>query len=134
MIPEIGQFALVLALCMALLQSLPPLLGGNGHSASARSWRALAIPAARGQALFVLIAFACLTAAFIDSDFSVAYVAQNSNTDLPFFYRVSAVWGGHEGSILLWARHGRHQLRIPALHTGHLEPFRPIAAGAGAGQ
>ena len=103
MTAEIGQFALVLALCMALLQSLPTLIGGNGHGASARAWRALSVPAARAQALFVLIAFACLIAAFVNSDFSVAYVAQNSNTALPVFYRVSAVWGGHEGSILLWA-------------------------------
>ena len=79
MIPEIGQFATVLALCMTLLQSIPPLLAGNGHSASAQTWRALAIPAARGQALFVLIAFVCLTAAFIDNDFSVAYVAHTSS-------------------------------------------------------
>lgn len=103
MIPEIGQFALVLALCMSVLQSLPALLGGGGQSASALAWRALAIPAARAQGLFVLIAFICLTMAFIDNDFSVAYVAANSNTKLPIFYRMSAVWGGHEGSILLWA-------------------------------
>ena len=103
MIPEIGQFALVLALCMAVLQGFGPLAGGNGSGPGATAWRALAAPAARAQALFVAVAFGCLTWSFIDNDFSVAYVAQNSNTRLPVFYRISAVWGGHEGSILLWS-------------------------------
>jgi len=102
-IPEIGQFALVMALCMALLQGLAPLAGGNGAAPAAVAWRALAAPAARGQFLFVLVAYACLTWSFVAHDFSVAYVAQNSNTRLPLFYRLSAVWGGHEGSILLWS-------------------------------
>jgi cytochrome c-type biogenesis protein CcmF len=101
MIPEIGQFALALALCMALLQGLLPLAAGS--SAGGAGWRALAVPACRAQALFLAVAFACLSWSFIAHDFSVAYVAQNSNSRLPLFYRISAVWGGHEGSILLWA-------------------------------
>ena len=101
MIPEIGQFALVLALCMSLLQGVLPLAAGG--SPAGEGWRALASPACRAQTLFLAIAYGCLTWSFIDYDFSVTYVAQNSNTQLPLFYRISAVWGGHEGSILLWA-------------------------------
>ena len=101
MIPEIGQFALALALCMALLQGVLPLAAGSAPGGA--GWRAVAAPSCRAQALFLLIAYACLSWSFIAHDFSVAYVAQNSNTRLPLFYRLSAVWGGHEGSILLWA-------------------------------
>ena len=100
MIPEIGQFALILALCMAVLQATVPLIGAaRGNQA----WIAVARPAARAQVLFVLIAFASLTYAFLVHDFSVAYVAQNSNTDTPLIYRISGVWGAHEGSLLLWS-------------------------------
>ena len=99
MIPELGHFALILALAMALAQSVLPLVGattGNRH------WMALARPSARGQFLFVVLAYAALTQAFVGNDFSVLYVAQHSNSALPLAYRVTAVWGGHEGSILLW--------------------------------
>ncbi len=100
MIPEIGHFALVLALCLALVQGSFPLIGAwRGDPA----WSGVAIPAARAQMLFVTIAFAVLTYAFVVQDFSVSYVAINSNTRLPMGYRVAAVWGGHEGSMLLWA-------------------------------
>jgi len=100
MVPEIGQFALILALCLALLQSVVPLVG-VWRSDSA--WSGVAVPAARAQALMVAVAFAALTYAFIEGDFSVAYVAQNSNSALPMMYRIAAVWGAHEGSMLLWA-------------------------------
>jgi cytochrome c-type biogenesis protein CcmF len=100
MIPEIGQFALGMALCLALVQSVMPLAGAQFGNAN---WMAVARPAARGQFLFLIIAFACLTYAFIDSNFSVLYVAENSNSALPLPYRMAAVWGGHEGSLLLWA-------------------------------
>jgi len=100
MIPEIGHFALIIALCIAMVQSVMPL---TGASLGIQRWVALAKPAALGQLLFVTIAYACLTWAFIDHDFSVLYVAQNSNTQLPMLYLVSGVWGGHEGSLLLWA-------------------------------
>ncbi len=100
MLPEIGHFALILALCMALFQAVLPLWGAavNNHQ-----YMAVAKSAAQGHLLFVLISFAALTAAFITHDFSVAYVAHNSNSALPLLYRVSAVWGAHEGSLLLWA-------------------------------
>ncbi|MDB5901761.1 MAG: c-type cytochrome biosis protein CcmF [Betaproteobacteria bacterium] len=99
MIPELGQFALALALCLAIVQAVLPLAGaarGNG------AWMAVARPAAQGQFVFIVIAFACLTYAFVTNDFSVQYVASNSNSKLPLQYRVAGVWGGHEGSLLLW--------------------------------
>ena len=99
MIPELGHFALMLALAFALVQSVLPLIGAaRGKGALI----ALARPAARAQFVFVLLAYAALTHAFIGNDFSVLYVAQHSNSTLPLVYRVTAVWGGHEGSILLW--------------------------------
>ena len=99
MTAELGNFALVLAFVLAIVQASVPLAGAaRGRT----SWIALARPVARGQFLFVVIAFACLTKAFIDNDFSVLYVAQHSNSGLPLAYRICAVWGGHEGSILLW--------------------------------
>ena len=100
MIPELGHFCLILALCMALVQSIYPLAGAARNKPA---WIALARPAARGQLAFLLLAFAALTYAFVSNDFSVAYVANNSNSQLPVIYRISAVWGAHEGSLLLWA-------------------------------
>ena len=99
MIPELGHFALLLALAMALVQATLPLAGAaRDHP----GWMALARPAARAQFVFIAIAYAALTLAFLNDDFSVLYVAQHSNSALPTVYRVTAVWGGHEGSILLW--------------------------------
>jgi cytochrome c-type biogenesis protein CcmF len=99
MIPELGHFALIVALAMALTQSVLPLLGATRGN---RGWMALARPSARGQFVFVVLAYAALTYSFINNDFSVLYIAQHSNSTLPLVYRVTAVWGGHEGSILLW--------------------------------
>ncbi len=99
MLPELGHFALILALCMALVLGVVPLAGA---ARNVDSWVAVARPAAWGQFLFMGIAFLLLMTAFVTNDFSVAYVAQHSNTLLPTIYRVSAVWGGHEGSLLLW--------------------------------
>ncbi|MCK9488090.1 MAG: heme lyase CcmF/NrfE family subunit [Xanthomonadales bacterium] len=99
MIPEIGQFALILGLLLAMVQAVPLL----GHALDKPVWRAVARPAAVGQFLFLAVAFAILTWAFMVQDFSVLYVALNSNLDLPWYYRFSAVWGAHEGSLLLWA-------------------------------
>ncbi len=99
MIPEIGHYALALALAMAIAQGTMPLIGAARGDAA---WMALARPAARGQFLFVAIAFLCLTQAFVTSDFSVAIVAANSHTLKPMLYKISGVWGNHEGSILLW--------------------------------
>ena len=100
MIPEFGHFALILALAMALVQSVVPLAGA---AANKRSWMAVARPAARAQCLLVMLAFATLCVASINNDFSVEYIAQNSNSRLPLPYRISAVWGAHEGSLLLWS-------------------------------
>jgi len=99
MIPEIGHFALIVALCVALVQGILPLIGAHRQH---QGWIALARPAAMAQALLMAVAFGCLTTAFVQNDFSVLYVAQHSNTLLPLPYRVAAVWGGHEGSLLLW--------------------------------
>ena len=100
MIPELGQIALLIALALSVIQSIVPLVGAQRGMTS---WMAMAIPAARLQLLFVAIAFALLTYSFLVHDFSVAYVANHSNTQLPTQYLISAVWGGHEGSLLLWA-------------------------------
>ncbi len=99
MIPELGHFALILALCIALVQGTLPILGAARGNAALI---ALARPAAQGQFVFVLLAFAALTWSFAQNDFSVAYVANHSNSKLPLAYRLSGVWGGHEGSLLLW--------------------------------
>ncbi len=100
MIPELGHFALILALVVALVQGVFPLVGAHRGYAS---WVALARPASRLQFLLLLVSFSCLTWSFLKSDFSVLYVAQNSNTRLPEIFKFSAVWGAHEGSLLLWA-------------------------------
>lgn len=99
MLPEFGLFALILAFCLAMVQASVPLLGSlRGNIA----WQNMARPLALGQCCFVLAAFAILAYSFVVNDFSVVYVAENSNTHLPWFYRICAVWGAHEGSVLLW--------------------------------
>ncbi|AKU21030.1 heme lyase CcmF/NrfE family subunit [Massilia sp. NR 4-1] len=99
MIPETGNYALVLALLLALVQGVLPLFGAQRGN---ERWMALAQPAARGQFLLLTLAFGCLLLSFWNHDFSVRYVAQNSNSLLPWQYRLTASWGGHEGSLLLW--------------------------------
>ena len=99
MIPELGHFALILALCVALVQGILSLLGAHQRWLQ---WIAVARPAAVAQAVLMAVAFGCLISAFVHNDFTVLYVAQHSNTLLPLPYRVAAVWGGHEGSLLLW--------------------------------
>ncbi|HBP0978946.1 heme lyase CcmF/NrfE family subunit [Comamonas sp. Y6] len=99
MIPEIGHFALIATLFVALAQGILTLAGAARNNAT---WIAFARPTARAQFLLVIVSFAALTWAFIAKDYSVAYVAQNSNSQLPLGYRMAAVWGGHEGSLLLW--------------------------------
>jgi len=99
MIPEIGLFSLILALLTALAQTILPLVG------AATGWQAglrVARPAAVGQFCLTVLAFGCLAWSFVHNDFSVLYVAGNSHADLPAAYRFAAVWGGHEGSLLLW--------------------------------
>ena len=99
MIPELGHFALIAALALALCQGIMPLLGAHRQDAMLMS---VARSAALGQFLFVVFAFGCLTWSFLQSDFSVAYVASHSQLALPTIYKISAVWGAHEGSLLLW--------------------------------
>jgi len=99
MYPELGQVALILALLLAVLLSVVPLAGSvTGRD----TLQAFARPLSAGLFVFIAVAFAILTYAFLIDDFSVAYVANNSNSLLPWYYKFSAVWGGHEGSLLLW--------------------------------
>jgi cytochrome c-type biogenesis protein CcmF len=99
MIPEIGNFALILAMLLALIQGTLPIIGA---ARGIPSWIALARPVVQGQFVFVAIAFFCLAYSFVNNDFSVMNVAQNSNSKLPLEYRFAATWGSHEGSLLLW--------------------------------
>ncbi|MGL5947522.1 MAG: heme lyase CcmF/NrfE family subunit [Aeromonas sp.] len=99
MIPEVGQFALILGMLTAALLGVYALLGAQFNRLS---WMATARPLAYAHCAFLTLSFACLTWAFIDNDFTVQYVATNSNSQLPLIYRISAVWGAHEGSLLLW--------------------------------
>ena len=99
MSPELGHLAVIAALCLSFFQAVIPMVGSFlGY----HSWMRLGHSLALGQFTFLGLAFACLISAFIQDDFSVAYVANNSNTLLPLQYKVSAVWGAHEGSLLLW--------------------------------
>ncbi len=99
MIPELGQFALIVALLLAIVQATLPLYGAHKGKASLM---AVARPAAQGQFVFVAIAFGCLAYSFVTNDFSVLNVAKNSFSELPKIYCFTATWGSHEGSILLW--------------------------------
>jgi len=99
MIPEIGNLALILALLLATAQAILPIAGAARGN---RTWMSVARPAARGQVLFVTLAFGCLVYSFVVNDFSVGNVASNSNSQLPLHYRIAASWGSHEGSLLLW--------------------------------
>jgi cytochrome c-type biogenesis protein CcmF len=99
MIPELGHFLLWVALGTALVLATVPLVGAaRGWG----TWMAIARPTTGVMFVLVVASYACLTWSFVHSDFSVLYVASNSNTALPFWYRIAAVWGGHEGSMLLW--------------------------------
>ena len=99
MIPELGQIALLLALAVSLLLGVMPMWGAYKLK---RDWMGLARPLARILTALIVGAFALLAASFIRNDFSVLYVASNSNSALPVAYRFAGVWGGHEGSLLLW--------------------------------
>ena len=99
MIPEFGHYALILALCIAIIQGILPLVGAHQGR---REWIFLARPAAQTVFLLLAIAFTILAWSFYVNDFSVLYVADHSNSQMPVIYRLGAVWGGHEGSLLLW--------------------------------
>jgi cytochrome c-type biogenesis protein CcmF len=100
MIPELGHFALILALVLTAGQAVFGLVGA--YRGDLR-WQAAVRPAVAGQFVLTSTAMAALIWAFVNFDFSVLYVASNSNSALPTFYRVAALWGAHEGSLLLWA-------------------------------
>lgn len=99
MIVEIGHFALILATCVAFLQAVLPLAG---TVLDRPRWQALAKPTAWLQFSLIVLAYAVLTHGAVTDDFSIKYIAGHSNSLLPMEYKVSAVWGGHEGSLLLW--------------------------------
>ena len=155
MIVELGHFALVLALVVALAQTVLPLWGAQINNARLMS---LARPAALAQLLCILIAFAALLQAYITCDFSVAAVAHNSNAQQPLIYRMAGLWGNHEGSLLLWVTilaiygaavaafgdnlptrlagsgpgdPGADRARLPRLHAVHLEPVPAPRSRAG---
>jgi cytochrome c-type biogenesis protein CcmF len=99
MLPELGHFALILAMLLAALQGF---FGIAGPALGRDRWTAAVTPAVAGQFVMLATSVACLIASFVDNDFSVLYIAENSNSALPLFYRVTAMWGAHEGSLLLW--------------------------------
>src|ERR1700726_3950076 len=99
MLPELGHFALILALLLAGLQAF---FGIAGPMLGRDRWIAAVTPAVAGQFVMIATAVGCLVASFVGNDFSVLYIAENSNSALPMFYRVTAMWGAHEGSLLLW--------------------------------
>src|SRR5687767_6564734 len=99
MVPEVGSFALILALLLAAVQGTLPIVGAHRRNAA---WIGLARPLAQAQFVFVAFAFGCLVWSFLHNDFSVLNVATNSNSRLPAAYRFAASWGSHEGSMLLW--------------------------------
>ena len=117
MLPELGNLALILALCTAVLLSVVPLAGSATGEAS---WMRMARPAAFLQLGLIGLSYACLTWSFVAHDYSVAYVANTSNSGLPFMYLISGVWGGHEGSILLWCLTLAVWTGAVALFGGHL--------------
>src|SRR5438132_2380946 len=117
MVPEIGQFALIVALLLALTQASVPMIGAAHGN---RSWMAVAVPAGQAQFIFVAIAFGCLAYSFITNDFSVLNVVTNSNSQLPVHYRLAATWGSHEGSLLLWTLILGFWTLAVTLFSGHL--------------
>jgi cytochrome c-type biogenesis protein CcmF len=117
MIPEIGHFSLWLAFAVALVLGTVPLVGA---ARGRRDLMSLARPCAYLLSALVALAFACLMASFIRNDFSVLYVASNSNSALPLQYRIAALWGGHEGSLLLWVTMLCVWMVSVALFSSHL--------------
>ena len=112
MIPELGQIALALAFAVAIAQGTLPF--------AQPAWRNLARSAAQAQAGLVAFAFGCLVYAFVTNDFSVQYVALNSNSALPLQYRIAGAWGGHEGSLLLWCLMLGVWMSAVSLFSAHL--------------
>ncbi|MFY9514677.1 MAG: heme lyase CcmF/NrfE family subunit, partial [Rubrivivax sp.] len=117
MIPELGHFVLWLACGAAIALGVLPLVGAQKNRVD---WMLLARPLAGAQAVLVLLAFVCLSSSFVTHDFSVLYVASHSNSALPLPYRLAAVWGGHEGSLLLWMLMLSLWMLAVALFSRHL--------------
>ena len=99
MIPELGHYALMLALGLALIQGIMPIVGTRTNDPVLTS---IAAPAALAQFVFVAIAFLALAECYVASDFSVLNVYENSNSAMPLIYRLTSIWGNHEGSMMLW--------------------------------
>ncbi|HEU4516867.1 MAG TPA: cytochrome c biogenesis protein CcsA [Steroidobacteraceae bacterium] len=127
MIPELGHFALILALLLSVAQAGFSLAGAaRGNPA----WMAAGRSAVVGQFVFTSLAFAALAWSFVERDFSVLYVATNSHSELPLFYRIAAVWGAHEGSLLLWSLTlAGWTLAVTAASTSLEAPFRSRVIG-----
>ena len=119
MVPEVGLLALIVALCLSLVLSIFPLIGSySGDLRLMSQARVLSF----GLLVFVALSFACLVWAFVSDDFSVAYVARHSNSLLPWQYKISATWGGHEGSLLLWVLILVSWMAAVARKSNHLPP------------
>ncbi len=123
MIPEIGQFALILAFVMALVQGTLPVIGAARNN---EAWMAVARPAALAQLFFIALAFFALTWSFVVSDFSVLTVADNSSLARPLLYKITGVWGNHKGSMMLWVLILAIYGGAVAIFSGHLP--RPLRA------
>ncbi len=117
MLPELGHFALIVALTIAMVLGTLPLVGAQRGQVA---WMALARPAAQAQFVFVALAFAALMSSFADNDFSVVNVAANSNSGLPLAFRLAATWGSHEGSMLLWVLMLAGWTAAVSLRSSHL--------------
>jgi cytochrome c-type biogenesis protein CcmF len=127
MIPELGHFALIIALLLSITQATFGLVGAARRN---EAWMAAGRSAVAGQFVFVALAFGALAWSFIESDFSVLYVASNSHSQLPLFYRIAAVWGAHEGSLLLWSLCLAGWTLAVTAASGSLEtPFRSRVLG-----
>ena len=119
MVPEVGLLALIVALCLSLVLSVFPLIGSySGDLRLMSQARVLSF----GLLVFVALSFACLVWAFVSDDFSVDYVARHSNSLLPWQYKISATWGGHEGSLLLWVLILVGWMAAVARKSNHLPP------------
>ena len=119
MVPEVGLLALIVALCLSLVLSIFPLIGSySGDLRLMSQARVLSF----GLLVFVALSFACLVWAFVSDDFSVGYVARHSNSLLPWQYKISATWGGHEGSLLLWVLILVGWMAAVARKSNHLPP------------
>ena len=99
LLPELGHLALVIALAFALCLSVIPMIGVHGSQPKLMNY---AKPLTSGMFIFTAISICILAYSFVVDDFSIKYVASHSNTLLPYYFKISAVWGGHEGSLLLW--------------------------------